>query len=137
MRQCSWDGAGVLLTSGSSYCRGQPGRISCPSILSQFLAHKQPLLEMVPYIYNLSFKVFLLIFVQLFLPRAVFVPAILKGCGQFLGHLYPILFYVFELSSKKKKKSQPICQVWKKSLFHLAVVLTLLHIICQKFGVIQ
>lgn len=59
---------------------------------------------MVPYIYNLSFKVFLLIFVQLFLPRAVFVPAILKGCGQFLGHLYPILFYVFELSSKKKKK---------------------------------
>lgn len=94
----------MLLTSGSSYCRGQPGRISCPSILSQFLAHKQPLLEMVPYIYNLSFKVFLLIFVQLFLPRAVFVPAILKGCGQFLGHLYPILFYVFELSSKKKKK---------------------------------
>lgn len=81
----------------------------CPSTLPQFLAHKQPLLEMVPYIYNLSFKVFLVILVQLFLPKAVFLAAILRGCGQFLGHLYSFLFYVFELNSPKKKKSQPIC----------------------------
>lgn len=108
-----WDGRSEAMLLGWSRCtahlrqflfqeQGSLEGFSCPSILPQFLAHRQPLLEMVPYIYNLSLKIFLVILVQLFLPRAGFVAAILRGCGQFLRHLYPILYYFFGVNSPKK-----------------------------------
>lgn len=145
-----WDGRSEAMLLGWSRCtahlrqflfqeQGSLEGFSCPSILPQFLAHRQPLLETVPYIYNLSLKIFLVILVQLFLPRAGFAAAILRGCGQLLGHLYPILYYFLELIHQKKPISLSGLEE-KLFFFHPAVVLTgleLLHIICQKFRVIQ
>lgn len=58
-----WDGRSEAMLLGWSRCtahlrrflfqeQGSLEGFSCPSILPQFLAHRQPLLEMVPYIYN-------------------------------------------------------------------------------------
>lgn len=99
--------------------KGSLEGFSCPSILPQFLLHGQPLLEMIPYIYNPSLKIFLVILVQRFLPRVGFVAAILRGCGQFLGHSYSILFFVFELNSQKKKKPTYLPGLEEKLFFIL------------------